>query len=112
FRVPETHNQLTYALELAGPRAVPFLVERAHCETPCSEYMSAAHYVLREIGVPASSGVSSLLANARASSLSLDVREGNIRLIGAIGPAAGSADVELVRLAEKEPVLRQAVFQA
>lgn len=112
FRVPETQNQLTYALRLAGPRAVPFLVKRAHCETPCLEYISAIHYVLKEIGAPASSAVPSLLNNARDSSLSFDVREGNVRLIGAIGPGAGSADLELVRLAENEPALRQAVFEA
>jgi HEAT repeat protein len=107
------HNQEAYAVELAGRRAVPFIVEAARCTTPCAaqdHYLLG--YVLGEMGAERALAAPGLSAIAQDPQTPDSVAQGVLRMIAYLQEDAKSLEADLIALRKAKPELYRHIDDA
>lgn len=100
----QTHTQLTYAFELLGASAVPYLVELYECKEGCDEDLfNILIFLFQELEENANSAILPLLEIAQNKVYSEKARQFAVLTLGAIGIASQFVVPDLKRLQEKEP---------
>ena len=106
----ETSNQEGYAIQRLGARAVPPLLEAAHCRDGCARsdvaVLSSSFARLGEAARPAAPA---LLAIAADPATPRDTAAGALRMLVAIGNHAAVAEPGLLALRDAKPELRHEI---
>ncbi|MBL9188019.1 MAG: HEAT repeat domain-containing protein [Opitutaceae bacterium] len=103
-RTPRTHNQLTWALKLAGEKAArPLAAIFDAPELVTDDLLTAVRYVFYDMGSAAAVSVPHLVESAMNPSLPMGNRKAAVRALGALGLAAASEVPRLQALAHREP---------
>ena len=106
-------NQEAYAVELLGRRAIPFIVERARCRTPCKD---DAHYLLatalKEMGAERAQAGPALMEIATDRGASPEVARGTLLMIAALGSEGRALEADLRRERDAAPYLSPWIDEA
>jgi HEAT repeat protein len=109
-RDPQTHTQVTWALEILGAKAAPGLADLLRCSDDCDEDVSTAvHFMFSEMEENAAVAVPALLQIARDERLSLGSRRTAVLSLGAIGESSPAHEAQLIAIGKEIPVLKAAV---
>ena len=113
-RTPRTHNQLTWALKLAGEKAARPLVAIFDAAEPVADaLLEAIRHVLADMGPQAAVVGPLLIESATNSSLPMGNRRAAVRALGILGLSAAPEVPRLQALANREPAhFSEAVDQA
>ena len=106
-------NQESYALTLLGTRAIPFIVERARCRTPCKDDV---HYLLGDalgkMGPERSQAGPALIEIASDRGASPEVARGALLMIAALGSDGRALEPDLLRERAAAPYLAPWIDEA
>lgn len=106
---PETHTQVTWALEILGAKAAPGLANLLKCADDCDENVArAVHFMFTEMKDHAAIAVPALLQIARDEKLSLDSRRTAVISLGAIGESSPQHEAQLIAIGKEIPLLKAA----
>ncbi|MBA2271279.1 MAG: HEAT repeat domain-containing protein [Chthoniobacterales bacterium] len=113
-RTRETENQLTWAIEMLGKKAVPLLLEVFRSEDGWDDALERTMYeVFRSLGAKAADAVDPLVTLACDEAAPDPMRARAILTLGAIGSAAQRTAPRLSKLQDStSPVIREANWSA
>jgi len=107
------HNQEAFAVERFGRRAIPVIVERARCRTPCKDdvhYLLGA--VLSGMGPERADAGPGLLGIATDRSASPQAARGALLMIAKLGADGSALEADLLRERERAPYLSRWIDEA
>lgn len=106
-------NQEAYAVELAGVRAIPYIIEAARCAQKCGpEDHYNLGYVLGEMGSKSASAAPGLMKIAEHDETPEEVALGVLMMLAQVEVDAATYELRLLALRERKPRLRWAVDEA
>jgi HEAT repeat protein len=101
------HNQEAYAVELAGARAIPFIIEAARCDGGCKSRQDHYYlgYTLKEMGAEGAGAVPGLLDIAADPRVSDAIATGALLMIADLNEHARPWQGQIAALASNKPRL-------